>query len=319
MKTDLYLRFVGSDLEDDSQIQLSDLGRSLIGFENLVGSIGKVCGLNGDWVVTATSSRQGSHIVDTIIQLKTSLGQLPFDSIEHLLEFLKMGNEIAWAEAVEFFKDLNNCRNDLNRYFSTHPLDLTVYAGVVTYLINKARKYKNSPLPADNETSKRIAYELHNLIKKNSFRGFLKPILNESAVSIEISPDRNFRKQTARIDQLSFEDYLNTENEILPELVHGESYALEGEITSLKSTRGDSLTFHLVNKKTQFNLDLFPPYNKTTKNYVEFYKERVVIVAKVERSSMYKKPKLHLEKINHKQTKFDFKNEVSIESDAQSD
>ena len=81
---------------------------------------------------------------------------------------------------------------------------------------------------------------------------------------VSLSFQRNFDK----IDQTNVDDLLGKEDEILPELRDGILCHLKGEITSLKSTRGDSLTFHLEQKDKAFNLDLLPPKGKTTKELI---------------------------------------------------
>ncbi len=306
MKTEIFLKYMGSYTENDSEIPLSDLGKSLVSFERLVGDLVKICRINGDVVVTATASREGSHIVDTIIHINGTIGQLPFDSPEYLIQFLKIAGDNSLQKATAYFNDLSNMRDGLNSYFSKYPVDFAILSGVIAYLIKKAKEQKHSPLPEDNELPTRIAKELYGLIKRNGFKGLISPIVNETAVEIEISPERSFRGESAKINEANFEDYLTADNEILPDFVNGLEVVLEGEITSLKSTRGDSLTFQYIDSGTVYNLDLFPPNGKNTKNYVRFYKEKVRVTAIVERNSMYKKPKLHLLEIEQVQYSLDF-------------
>jgi hypothetical protein len=306
MNAELFLKYSGSYTENDSEIPLSDLGKSLVSFENLVTDLIKICRINGDVVVTATTTREGSHIVDTIIHINGAVGQLPFDSPEYLIQYLKLVGDESWRIATNFFNDLNNVRDGLNSYFSQRPVDFAALSGLIAYLISKAQEQKHTPIPKDNELPKRIAKELYGLIKRNGFKGFIAPIVNETAGEIQISPDRDFKFGSARINDTNFEDYLTAENEILPDFVNGVEVVLEGEITSLKSTRGDSLTFQYLDLDNVYNLELFPPKGKTTKNYVKFYKEKVRVTATVERISMYKKPKLHLLCIEQIQASFDF-------------
>ena len=140
---------------------------------------------------------------------------------------------------------------------------------------------------------------------------FINPVVNETAKSIEVSSDNNFVKNTAKIDDSNFEDYLGKDTEILPELLDGYECELRGEITSLKSTRGDSLTFQYIKKGKSYNLDLLPPSGKTTKAYTQYYKETVDLSATVERHSLFKKPKLHLLDISLTQYSLDFENSES--------
>lgn len=306
MKAELFLKYLGSYTENDSEIPLSDLGKSLVSFEKLVGDLVKICRINGDVVVTATVSREGSHIVDTLIHVNGTVGQLPFDSPDYLIQFLKLLGDDSWKQASKYFNDLMNIREGLNAYFGKYPIDFAVLSGVIASLIKKARQQKHNPLPEDKELPERIAKELYGLIKRNGFKGFISPIVNETAGEIEISPDRNFKVGGAKINETNFEEYLTKENEILPDFVNGLEIVLDGEITSLKSTRGDSLTFQYLDSGTVYNLELFPQNGKNTKNYVKFYKEKVRVTATIERISMYKKPKLHLTNIEQIQICLDF-------------
>ncbi|HMN11871.1 MAG TPA: hypothetical protein PKD55_06045 [Bellilinea sp.] len=306
MKNELFLKYVGAFTENDSEIPLSDLGKSLASFERLVAELVKICRVNGEVVVTATVSREGSHVVDTIIHINNVAGQLPFDVPEYFIQFLKMAGDESWRQVAEHFKDLNNIREGLNSYVADHPVDIGVITWLITKLINKARNHKRSPFVEDKELPARVAKELYGLIKRNGFKGFVSPIINESVGEIEISPDREFRAGSAKINEGNFEDYLTEDNEILPDFVNGVEVVLDGEITSVKGTRGDSLTFQYIESGTVYNLELFPPAGKNTKHYVQFYKERVRVTAIVERTSMYKKPKLHLSDIEQAQATLNF-------------
>lgn len=122
----------------------------------------------------------------------------------------------------------------------------------------------------------------------------MRPIIEDSASAIEVSADRKFGSAAARIDPANLGDYLTPESQILPDLHNGQEYTLQGEITSLKATRGESLTFHYTDAGKVYNLDAIPEPGKSTKDYVPFYKERVYLKAEVERNSYFKKPKLHI-------------------------
>lgn len=319
MNAEIYLRYVGAYTENDSEIPLSDLGKSLISFERLAKELASICRINGEITITATPSREGSHIVDAIVHVTTALGEQPFDNPAHLIEFLKVAGEISYEQAREYFSNVRNIHEDLNYYFSTYPFDITILSLVIAKLIKVAKSQKSTPVPIEEDLPKRIAKEVHSLINKNGFKGYISPILNESVSSIEVSPDKCFGPEsTAKIDSKNFESYLTDENEILPDLVNGEQVTLDGEITSLKSTRGDSLTFHYEDGGKAYNLDLFPEVGKTTKNYIQFYKERVRVSAFVERDSMFKKPKLELGEVELIQSTLDFQ-EKNIEQKNQPD
>lgn len=213
---------------------------------------------------------------------------------------------------TEFFikynglSEYDNSNIALNDYGVKYPVDIALFALIIPWLFKIVRKQRKNELPTDPKISERIARELYKIIRKNKIGEFIKPITNESVKVIELSPDRSFQRDVAKIDDSNFEDYLGIDTEILPELEDGKDYKLNGEITSLKSTRGDSLTFQYINKEKEYNLDLFPPSGKTTKEFTQYYKENVEIAATVERYSLYKKPKLHLMDISFKQQHLDF-------------
>jgi hypothetical protein len=305
MKTELYIKYTGSDSRDDSNIPLSDLGKSLISFERIVNDLSEIFGIDAKVEVLATTHREGSHIVDLLLQISDAFDSLPFDSPEHFLEFLKFANEEAWRHASEFLTDLKEIHRTVNDYCAKYPADLALLALLIPGLFALVRKQRKTPVPVDPNMSDRIAKQVYKLIEKNKFGQFVKPIAEESATSIDISSDKNFRKNTTRIDTNNFEEYMGKDSEILPEFINGDERSIAGSITSLKSTRGDSLTFHFKTSEKTYNLDLFPEADKTTKNYVKFYLEEVNLTARVERTSLFKKPKLHLINIELLQQELD--------------
>lgn len=290
----LYIRLVGSDDKNRSAIPLTDLSTSLIGIERVLEDFAKICRLNGEIVLTANPPEEGSFVIGICLDLKLGYGQLPFEHISHLLEFLKISSETALNEAHSFFKELNNIRGGLNLYFEKHSFESFLLALVAPKLFDIAKKMKRSPLPPDDKTPKRIAKELHNMIKRNRFKRFIWPIVNDTVGSIEISPNRDFRNNASRIDNDDFDQLLGKDNEILPELVNSEIYDMVGTITSLKNTRGDILTFRYTSQFGTYNLVLYPPDGIDTRHYIRYYKECVVIKAKVYRTSLYKKPNLKM-------------------------
>jgi hypothetical protein len=264
MQTCLFLKYVGIVSENDSEIPLSDLGKSLIHFEKIVQDLSRICRLEGDLSVTVIPSREGSHIIDMILHFEPALGQLPFSSPENLLEFLKLTGETVTHDVFDYAID---AREYLNKYFAEKPFDIAVFALLIPKLLMLIRRIKKKKQIPEDELSKKIAKELKDLLEKNSLKGFVFPIVEESAASIEVSPNRDFRGHTAKIDQGNFEDFLAEENQILPDFMNDDEKTLAGEITSLKGTRGDSFTFNTVIGGKPFNLELFPPSGKRTKEY----------------------------------------------------
>jgi hypothetical protein len=132
------------------------------------------------------------------------------------------------------------------------------------------------------------------------------PIVVESVTVIEISSDRHFKSNSSKISNSNFEDYCGEDSEILADLVNGQECILHGIVRSLKSTRGDSLTLGFERDGKEYNIDVFPEQGKTTKAYTSYYQEIVQLKGIVERSSIYKRPKIHMLTIEKAQTSLDF-------------
>jgi hypothetical protein len=303
MNPNLFIRFKGIDRDHDSEIDLAELGESLIGFDSLFRSFGELMRVDGQLEIKATATKEGSVIVDLIVWLQQ--GAIPFESIDDFLNLLKIAGDPAWHDAVNFFNSLDGAHKTLNDWVAKYPLDFAAFAYLLgkafEKLLKKARKNKDKPDYSDPDLPRRIAEELHKLIKHHGFRKALKPIVEDKARSIEVSSDRAFTLP-AKVDQENFQDYLAEDAQILPHLENGTTHTLKGEVTSLKGTRGDSLTFHTRHGKETFNLDVLPAEGASSKAYRQFYQETVQIEAMVIRDSLYKKPKLRLQKIDLNQS-----------------
>lgn len=293
MEPNLHFKFNPCEGEDVDEIALIDLGASLVGFDRLVRELIKTTRIKGVVSIRAAAFREGSIIIDALVEIKDFVEELPFETISDLLDFLKISSSVAWETAMEFFNEFKDGYDSLEKYFTKHPVSLGLIAIAITVLIDKAKNYKKLPRTPSDDLPERIAVELHKRIQKHAFKLAFKPIIEDKVSSIHVSPNKNFIG-SAKIDQTNFQDYLGENDMILPHLENGSIYDLKGEITSLKSTRGDSLTFQYRFKSKKYNLDLLPPLGETTKNYTDYYKENVNLNSEVIRASLYKKPKLKL-------------------------
>lgn len=292
-----YLRFCPHEGLPHDEVELRALGESLIGFSRITSDFSKVLGIRGDITVTATYTHEGSLIIETLLDLQSVGGEV-FETAEALYDFLKITSEESYNEAVEVLGRIQDGYENIEEYYSKHPIQLLGIAGAITWLFKKARKQKAKPQADDPELPPRIAAALFELLKGKAFRRLLEPIIQDAVQSIEFSEQRDF-DGAAKVDQKNLQDYLPDEEQILPHLLPDSEHELAGEVTSMKSTRGDSLTFHYESGGKGYNLDLLPEHGKTTKAYTGFYKERIVTDVVVIRDSMYKKPKLRIELINH--------------------
>lgn len=297
MSEPYYIRYTPQQGFDSHEVDLRALGESLIGFADLTKELAGILGIRGELVTTATRTQDGSVVIVTLIDLSAS-GDFIFESTQHGLDFLKIYSSQAYSNAIETLNQIGQNYETAEEYFSKRPVQLAAILYVLTKLIKFSRNLKNRQDDHSAEVPQRIVDALWALLSSKGFKSLIEPIIQDVVRKIELSEKPNF-SGAAKIDEENFQEYLPEEEMILPHLEAGSHHTLEGRITSLKSTRGDSLTFRYVWKGKPYNLDLLPEYEKTTKSYTKFYKEEVVTKVTVIRDSMYKKPKLRTEMIEH--------------------
>jgi hypothetical protein len=91
LDANLFIRFKGIDRDNDSAVGLAELGESLMGFDALFKSYAEILRINDTIEIKATSTKEGSIIVDLLVSLQShSNGIIPFSSIDDFLVFLKL-------------------------------------------------------------------------------------------------------------------------------------------------------------------------------------------------------------------------------------
>lgn len=310
MHQDLYIKYVGKK-EDDSVIPFTELGESLIGFDQSIRHMSKILRMECDVEIQARGTSEGSLIIDALLQFASAANDI-FSNLDNYLDFAKLIGKEYWNQAVEHFNAIETTRDTLNDYFSKRPLDFAIATACIANLflvlskIGKEKKLKSNEeiiKELGDEIPDRIARELIILLKKKSIYRAILPLVEDVAKSIEIDTTKEFKNPVVRIDQENFQDFLTDDDQILPEFENCMTYPFDGEITSIKSTRGDSMTFHTKIGEKVYNLDLFPEEGYTTKSYLGFYQENVHLYGTVIRKSLYKKPKLRIHKIELNQSK----------------
>lgn len=312
MEQQLYVKYVGKE-DDDSIIPFSDLGESLIGFDQSFRKLSKILRINCEVELRAQATTEGSYIVESLLQVAGNAADL-FKDVQSFLEFAELCGKEFYQESVQYFNQIENIHKSLNDYFSERPFDLALIAGCITYLLNflgKIGKERKSLTDEEvlakfrEEISERVTRELLNLLKQKTVARAIKPLIEETAKSIEIDTTRTF-PNPLKFDESNYQDYLTEDDQILPQYENGQTYPFDGEITSIKSTRGDSMTFHTDIDGKLYNLELYPKDGMTTKAYLEYYQENAHILAMVLRDSLYKKPKLRIYHIEMNQKKLGF-------------
>ena len=299
MKANLFIRFKGIG-EDDSEIDLATLGESIIGFDIAIKEIFKISKLNTDLSVSVNKTRKGSLIVDTIVNVVMHANTLPFDNVIDLLNFLQASNHESWNHAKEFFNTsldvAKYSHRTVNDYFARNPFDQEVLSTLITafvaYIFGKAQGQKQ--YPNLDQLPKEYALATHKMIKRHKFKKALKPFIDEKVSSIEMSNYANF-SESKLITSENFENYLSEDEKILPNYEDGKVYIFTGKIVAMQCSKGDSLKLQIHGfSRKERDLIAFPPEGKTTKDLDNFYEEDVIVNARVERRSLYQKPKLHI-------------------------
>ncbi|MFA6271154.1 MAG: hypothetical protein WC657_08175 [Candidatus Paceibacterota bacterium] len=300
----LFLRYRGDDKDDDSNVSLAELGVSLAGFDAVFKEFARVLRIDIEPEVQATANREGSFIVDIAAWWKDTSAALPFHSVEDFLTFLRIAEDPMLRTAEDFFNNLSEERRTLNEWVAANPIDSAIlawlFAKVSKKLIKRAGDFKRRIDNDAKDLPRRIQLALQKVIKKKGFKKALLPMTENKASSIEVSDNRDF-KDSARVDQDNLSDYLADDDMILPHLENGNSYDLNGAVTSLKATRGDLLTLQIHYEGEDYNLDALPALGLTSKHYIDFYQEDVQVYAEVIRTSLYKKPKLRIHRIQKAQ------------------
>mgnify|MGYP001607481451 CR=1 FL=1 len=292
-KAKFYIKYTPTD---SSPVDLSVLGESLIGFEELLRQlIGGVALIKGGVKVKAIRAREGSIIIDNQVLIVATADL--FLHGQHALEFFQMIGGEALAKFLEYHRSLND-------FAGKNPVDydiakavayglgsyLLMCLGFAKYQKNKIQTtYNERPMPV--EPTKR----LHRIVKRNKFKKILKPFIEAETdmSSIKFSDKPDFL-EPVEITQENFGDYLGDDQKILPDMYNGAIMELRGSIIALQASRGDTMRFRLedVDPKHR-DLIALPSDGKGTEDYRGFYKTSLVtITAEILRTSLYQKPKL---------------------------
>jgi hypothetical protein len=316
MQSNFFIKYRGTDKQDDSQVDLVALGESIIGFDTVIREVFKVSKIKGDISVSASKTSEGSLVVDVVIALAEASKHIPFENIVDFLNFLCVVNQEVYTQANDFFNALGEAHESINEFAREYPATydlvktgITLFIGI---LIGRAGKHKKSPNLDD--LPKPYAMALHKMIKTKKFKKALKPFIENEVVSISVSSDKKFTPQkTAEINSDNFENYLSEDEEkVLPDYENGKSYIFTGTIVGIQCSHGDSMKIRIYGFPRKYrDIVAYPPMEKTTENYRSFYgkDKNIVLKAMVERKSMYQKPRLHIQEMNLQNEPLLFDNE----------
>jgi hypothetical protein len=299
MEPNLFIKYKGIDSKHDSNIELFTLGESIIGLDRAIKDIFKISKIVGDLNISISGTRKGSLIIETVNSILL-LRDIPFEKVEDLLNFLKIMDKEIYLTAQEYFSPAIGTTVKTNRtldsFFTEHPF---LSAAIMSYFPQFIEKIL-SMVKKSNDLLKTDLYgeSISKIVKQGGFKKLIKPIVDETVASIEISPNPNFVNKVA-ITSENFENYLSEDQKILPQYVDGSSYKITGKIISMQCGSGDSMKIRVHGiAKPDRDLIAYPPEGTTTKELENFYEEDVIIEAIIRRDSLYKKPHLLVQEIN---------------------
>lgn len=287
MRITFSLQFKG--LRNESEVALQLLGDSLNGFENVIEEAWKTSGIKGDLAVSAKGLSSNSPlIVNIALDL---LVDHPFEKIEILMEFLKVVDQQAHQQAVDFFL---NTHRTANEYFAKFGFDFWLFCKFFERFIQWSKKSKNHVAIRDEnlgELPLRIGKRIYRFHKAKGYSKAMKPFI-EGDVSEICLVDRNGDIRE-RVSTNDFEELLATDEIILPDFQNGDVKELQGKLVSLQSTHGDFMKIEVIGLPRKDRLLIcMPDQGHLTEEFREFYKKDIRFIASVLRPSMYQKPRL---------------------------
>ncbi|MCK9351631.1 MAG: hypothetical protein WCT49_01135 [Candidatus Paceibacterota bacterium] len=281
------------DPNNANGVDFSAFGESLIGIDHLFKNYINVLHMKGDVQIQAESAREGSVIIDLLIQLHTVAPFLDWQAYRDFMQLV--GEKIPTSDMV--WSNAELIHRSVNDYVAKNPVDFALfsYAFVKLFKWGSLQKNKITIEHEKNVLPVRHAKGLYKLVKEHQYKKVLSPIINESVSEMGISAKH---KESFVIDLRNFSNYLSEDERILPEYKNGFSYKFKGEIVGLESSRGEHLRFRAIDLPRPYRLlTAYPEFGKESQNYVEYYKKPVLITAEITRKSEYHRPKLKIEEI----------------------
>lgn len=306
MQPNLYIKY---NLGNEGKVgfDLSSLGESFIGFNEIFKDLFETSGISGELEINTLRISEGSIITEIAINVLTTI---PFENIKHFQDFLEFTDQQLLTHFQNYLSQFHNAHKSLNDYFKENQFDLQLVAILLTAfftrMISLTPLEKEKIVVVDQNKKKipqRYAEKLHHMVNQRKYKKALKPLIENNVSEISISLTRVF-KESVMINETNFEGYLGEEEKILPELQNGEIHSFTGEILALQSTRGEVLKFKALGFDPRFQLLVaHPDDTHKTEDFMEFYKKEVNIKAEIYRKSLYKKPELIIREIELVQQK----------------
>ena len=309
MKKTLYIKYTEQNPSDLS-IGLSTLWKSLISIEKSIENSFKLSKINGDLNTKVIEAKKWSIIFTICIDFVLN-NWIPFDNIQNFLDFLTLANYQTYENYRDILTQTFNWYTTLEKLIADHPLayDIAKYfwSLVVTYIwIAKVAKtiaiYQstiNQPIHITNNyycTPEQLQ-EIKSEVIKWSFNDILSPLIEDEISQLEVW---TFNEEWSTeswviIKSSDLWSYLSDWQEILPNFLNDTMYNIPWRITAMQVSRWESMQFKTnLNWKNRY-LKLKSP--DPVEEYRSDFNQDVILEAKVQRDSLYKKPTLILQKV----------------------
>lgn len=290
------------EFQSSEGFDLALIGSSFVGFDRVIKELLQYANLSDKVEVRTTRVKQGSvEVLNTILSLDPLFIQDP----AQLIEFLK----IAQPSLISDINSFLAIKGTLNEYYSKNPLDFEVTLLVSAYLINsmrlasKAKQGDKAMIESSDATPRQIK-RLKNMVRRGHYKKALAPITQGNISRVEFSTLNKDKKISVVISDENVGDFLPDDEQILPDLSHGDRVPMTGELQLLGSTHGDSMKIRVRDIDPENSLlDATLVEGLDIIDYKDLFKQAVYLDAEIVRKNMYKRPALVIHEMTALQEK----------------
>lgn len=130
----LLIKYQHQSESETQGFDLSLLGESFIGFNDLFKEYFEVTGIQGDLVIKTERISEGSIEVYNIVEV---LNYVPIQDVPHLLDFLQATSPEHYQQAQSFFNQFGNLHKSANALYAEYPLTAEIIKTLLTVYFTK--------------------------------------------------------------------------------------------------------------------------------------------------------------------------------------
>lgn len=310
--TTIYIKYKWFD--DSTELGLSSLGKSLIWIDDVITDIFRISKMKADLDIKVVKAEEWSIIVYIASNLIFHSWQIPFDTMQDLLEFLILAD---YSKYLEIYNALSETAfewyQDMEAFFSNHPIAYDFVKWICWFIVWwftlwKVAKWmtinvnlnSNQPIAiGDQHVTPYQLTQIKSTVIKWWFNNVFEPFVEDETDEFEIwtVDDNNNRIPNLIIDNNDFSNYLSDWHEVLPAFIDGNSYELAWRITAMQVSKWESMQYKTNLENKNRYLKLKNQTDNHIENYRNYFNQDVIIKAVIKRTSLFKKPTLLLSDI----------------------